>query len=216
MMHTRKTPGLLIHKTRALIKPQNISFRRNMSRKVSFGDGEDCLFSDAVKDKNEMHFSTYDARNMDRFDTITNINAFLRSGEFYWQNKKTKKNEPVCPGSDWLFILNPINGKDNEFEITILASKTSDEVLLKTPMSKICFKKIELAHSAFIWIVGPKPYLPEKGSKGSQYLFVFDSQDDCRDLSMELIKVWQTQYNQSNLKSKFDENIFSGNSPSDT
>jgi hypothetical protein len=33
---------------------------------------------------------------------------------------------------------------------------------------------------------------------------------------MELIKVWQTQYNQSNLKSKFDENIFSGNSPSDT
>jgi hypothetical protein len=54
-----------------------------MSRKVSFGDGEDCLFSDAVKDKNEMHFSTYDARNMDRFDTITNINAFLRSGEFY-------------------------------------------------------------------------------------------------------------------------------------
>ena len=44
--------------------------------------------------------------------------------------------------------------------------------------TKFDLNKIELEYKAFVWIIGPKPYIPEKGSKGEQYVFVFDCQDD--------------------------------------
>lgn len=54
-----------------------------------------------------------------RFDTITNINAFLRKGDLYKQNKKTKKNELVNEAADAVFVMNPIQGKDDQYEITV-------------------------------------------------------------------------------------------------
>lgn len=61
-----------------------------------------------------------------------------------------------------------------------------------------------------MWIVGPKPYRPEKGSPGVQYIFVFESSDDVRQLSLELIRIKQDPYSYEFLKNnKVEENIFS-------
>lgn len=48
-----------------------------------------------------------------------------------------------------------------------------------------------------------------KGSKGEQYIFVFENQDDVRDLSMELIKIQQNANHKDYLMNKFDQQVFS-------
>lgn len=195
-----------------MIKPNDSHYKSYSSKRVSFGSKEEFLFCQPDEQLKTIIGSTYDvSQNGNRFDTITNLNAFLRNGVLYKQNRKTKKNEIVWPDSDMLFVLNPISGKEFEYEITILEMGKRDGATLKTPLSKICFHKIELKHWAFVWIVGPKPYIPERGSKGQQYVFVFDSEDDWKDLSMELIKISQNQFNYSYLKGKFDENVFTAN-----
>lgn len=155
-----------------------------------------------VDDDMPFSWKTFDVEpTSSRFVTITNIYAFIRRGDLYKQNKKTKKNELMCPLSEATFVLNPIEHSDTEFEITVYdESKKDSPPILKTPLSKIWFQKIELDISAFLWIVGPKPYIPQRGSKGDQYIFVFDSPEDVRELSLELIKIRQKAHNYAYLK----------------
>jgi len=72
---------------------------------------------------------------------------------------------------------------------------------------RFAFNKIDINFEAFIWIIGPKPYRPEKGSIGTQYIFVFNCIDDVKDFSLELINSKISKTSGANVK----EDIFDFN-----
>lgn len=98
---------------------------------------------------------------------------------------------------------------DHDYVIKVYDNRDPDDIpSLQIPMNKICFHKIELKHNAFVWIVGPKPYRPDRGSRGTQYLFVFDHENDVKELSLELIRINQTPMNYDYYKNKITNNDF--------